>query len=65
MCVQIGCTETTDCGSDAGCELNPQGSACIPCKCDDQTAQCQAGAGGSGSGGTAGSGGTGGAGGTG
>ena len=67
FCVQIGCTETSDCGEDAGCELNPAGSACIPCSCDDQTAQCQAGAGGSGSGGTGGgsAGGAGGAGGTG
>jgi hypothetical protein len=40
FCTRIGCDAMTDCGDGAGCLLNPQGSACVPCKCDDTAVGC-------------------------
>lgn len=64
MCSRIGCTETTDCGEGAGCLITSDGSACVPCMCDDSGIGC-GGVGGAGSGGAptggAGTGGAGGA----
>ena len=40
MCTRIGCDATTDCGEGAGCLLTSQGSACVPCRCDDQGIGC-------------------------
>lgn len=62
FCTRIGCDETTDCGADAGCQLEGAGSACVPCRCSPEAVGCS-GSGGSGGGGTGG-GGTGGAGGS-
>ena len=58
FCTRIGCDATTDCGADAGCLLNPDGSACVPCACDSAGIGCSGGTGGSGTGG-AGTGGSG------
>lgn len=48
FCTRIGCDETTDCGSAAGCLITASGSACVPCRCDDAGIGCGAGGGGSG-----------------
>lgn len=40
FCTRIGCDETTNCGMGAGCLLDPAGSACVPCKCDDAGVGC-------------------------
>lgn len=49
MCTRIGCDATTDCGADAGCLITTQGSACVPCRCNDTSIGCgSGGAGGSG-----------------
>lgn len=40
MCTRIGCDSTTDCGEGAGCLITGQGSACVPCRCDDQGIGC-------------------------
>ncbi len=70
MCTRIGCDATTDCGEGAGCLMvDGQGSACVPCRCDDRGIGCKGGTGGAGGAGgmsgTGGAGGTSGAGGTG
>jgi hypothetical protein len=54
FCTRIGCDETTDCGADAGCLLDPGGSACVPCACDGGGIGCSGGTGGAGAGGGAG-----------
>lgn len=55
FCSKIGCDATTDCGDGAGCHIEQgQGSACIPCACDDTALGCS-GAGGGGTGGAGGS----------
>lgn len=51
MCSRIGCTETTDCGEGAGCLITADGSACVPCMCDDGGVGCSGGAGSGGAGG--------------
>ncbi len=51
MCSRIGCTETTDCGEGAGCLITADGSACVPCMCDDGGVGCSGGAGAGGAGG--------------
>jgi hypothetical protein len=64
FCTRINCDETTDCGEGAGCLITGDGSACVPCHCDDGGIGCPGNTGGGGVGG-AGVGGAGGAGGTG
>lgn len=51
FCTRIGCDETTNCGADAGCLIDPQGSACVLCACDSSAVGC--GTGGAGTGGSA------------
>ncbi len=41
FCTRIGCDATTDCGQGAGCLLEQQGSACVPCRCDSRGIGCQ------------------------
>jgi len=48
MCSRIGCTEETDCGEGAGCLITSDGSACVPCECDDTGVGCGTGGGGTG-----------------
>jgi len=40
FCTRIGCDATTDCGEGAGCLIDPQGSACVPCRCDASGIGC-------------------------
>lgn len=40
FCTRIGCDATTNCGMGAGCLIDPQGSACVPCKCDSAGVGC-------------------------
>jgi hypothetical protein len=40
FCTRIGCDATTNCGMNAGCLLDPAGSACVLCKCDDAGIGC-------------------------
>lgn len=41
MCTRLGCDATTDCGKGAGCVIvQGQGSACVPCRCDDSGIGC-------------------------
>jgi hypothetical protein len=56
MCTRISCTATTDCGQDAGCVITPQGSACVPCRCDPSGVGCGDAGTDAGSGGSAGAG---------
>ena len=56
FCTRVGCDETTDCGMEAGCQLEASGSACVPCRCSPDAFGC-------GSGGAGGGGGNGGSGG--
>ena len=61
FCTRIGCSETTDCGEGAGCLVTGDGSACVPCRCDDTGIGCAGSAGGAGgAGGSASTGGAGG-----
>lgn len=53
MCTRISC-EDADCGEGAGCLVTDEGSACVPCKCDDTGIGCAGGQGGSGGSGGAG-----------
>lgn len=50
MCTRISCEEA-DCGEGAGCLITEDGSACVPCKCDDTGVGCPGAAGGAGPGG--------------
>jgi len=46
MCTRIGCDATTNCGTGAGCVIvKGQGSACVPCRCDDSSIGCTDGGG--------------------
>jgi hypothetical protein len=40
FCTRIGCDATTDCGTGAGCLLETDGSACVPCRCDSRGLGC-------------------------
>ncbi len=40
FCTRIGCDATTACGPAAGCLLDPQGSACVACKCEPSAVGC-------------------------
>jgi hypothetical protein len=52
MCTRIGCDENTDCGANTGCLITDDGSACVPCRCDDSGIGCAtSSAGGNGGGG--------------
>ncbi len=45
FCTRIGCNAMTNCGADAGCLVTPDGSACLPCKCEDTALGCGGGPG--------------------
>lgn len=40
FCTRIGCDATTNCGEGAGCLIESQGSACVPCRCDSRGIGC-------------------------
>jgi hypothetical protein len=40
FCTKIGCQTQDDCGDNAGCHIDPMGSACVLCKCDDTAVGC-------------------------
>lgn len=40
FCTRIGCDATTDCGEGAGCLIQPDGSACVPCRCEASGIGC-------------------------
>ena len=40
MCTRISCDATTDCGEGAGCLIEKDGSACVPCRCDPRGIGC-------------------------
>jgi hypothetical protein len=40
FCTRIGCDATTNCGEGAGCLIETQGSACVPCRCDSRGIGC-------------------------
>ncbi len=37
FCTKISCKADADCGTDAVCHMDPQGSACVPAKCEGGT----------------------------
>ncbi len=40
FCTRIGCDANTNCGEGAGCLLETDGSACVPCRCDSRGVGC-------------------------
>jgi hypothetical protein len=69
FCSKIGCTKSSECGSDATCVIHDDGSACVPNHCLDSSStgggsnpggSSPGGGGGGGAGGSPGSGGSGG-----
>lgn len=40
FCTRIGCDATTNCGEGAGCLIEAEGSACVPCRCDSRGLGC-------------------------
>jgi hypothetical protein len=54
MCTRIGCKSGADCGDGAGCVIEKQGSACIPCSCAPDGLGCPDAGGGGGAGGAGG-----------
>lgn len=51
FCTRILCKAGEDCGEDAVCQVEPQGSACVPSRCLDEGEGGAGGGGGNGSGG--------------
>ena len=40
FCTRIGCDAQTSCGAGAGCLIETDGSACVPCRCDSRGLGC-------------------------
>ena len=40
FCTRIGCDAQTNCGAGAGCLIEAEGSACVPCRCDGRGLGC-------------------------